>query len=206
MPTPEEATIALTLGTATGPRAPNMNDMLLAAMGIETPGSPLNTLPKEALRGALLIAEQLRRAEAKPGPMAAILAQSPEAKAAGLSEDKGGGLTDLFKKLDEAEAAARGEQVIEPGATGVPIMGEGPKVGGTGGQAPGPGGAQQLTPEQLKSIEAMPVENFAELSRETLKQITQAVVAGTIKLSDEQRQALFEANQANQGGAGGGAQ
>ena len=205
--TQEQAEIALTLGTAKGPRAPNENDLLLAIMGVEVPGSPLNNLPREGLRGAALIKEQLRRAESKPGPLDAILAASPEAKAAGLTPEQKGGLSDLFEKMDKAEAAERGEQGIEPGKAEVPIFGAGPKVGGTGGQAPGPGaGGQQLTPEQLKSVEKMPVENFAELSRETIDQIIKAVTSGTIKLSDEQRTALLAASKANQGGGGGGAQ
>ncbi|KKL63861.1 hypothetical protein LCGC14_2170880 [marine sediment metagenome] len=205
--TQEEAEIALTLGTAKGPRAPNENDLLLAIMGVEVPGSPLNDLPREGLRGAALIKEQLRRAESKPGPLDAILAASPEAKAAGLLPEEKGGLSDLFEKMDKAEAAERGGQVIEPGKAEVPIFGTGPKVGGTGGQAPGPAVAgQQLTPEQLKSVEKMPVENFAELSRETIDQIIKAVTSGTIKLSDEQRTALLAASKATQGGAGGGAQ
>ena len=210
--TPEEAEIALTLGTATGPRAPNTTDMLLRAMGIDAPGSPLNQLPKEAVRGGLLIAEQLRRAEAKPGPLDAILAASPEAKAAGLTPESGGGLADLFEKLDKAEAAESAAGQLDPGAPArgqVPIFGDAPQVGGTGGQAPGPGGSAALTPEQLKSVEKMPVENFAELSRETIDQIIRAVTSGKIKLSDEQRAALLaasQASQASQGGAGGGAQ
>ncbi len=204
--TQQEAEIALTLGTASGPRAPNMNDMLLRAMGVDSPGSPLNDLPKDAVRGGLLIAEQLRRAESKPGPLDALLAQSPEARAAGLGGAQGGGLAELFEKLDAVEGG-QPSAPSAPGSAEVPISGAAPQVGGTGGQAPGPqtGGAA-LTPEQLKTVETMPVENFAELSRETLEQITRAVVAGTIKLSDEQRAALFAANQANQGGAGGGAQ
>jgi len=203
--TQEQATIALTLGQATGPRAPNTTDMLLAAMGIEVPGSPLNNLDKKAVRDGLLVAEQLRRAEAKPGPLDAILSASPEARAAGLGGAQKGGLAELFKKLDEAE----GVKTPAPGPGEVPIFGAAAAVGGTAGQAPGPAIAGALSPEQIKTVEKMPPENFAELSPETLAQITRAVIAKTLTLSDEQRTALFkanQANQANQGGAGGRAQ
>lgn len=208
MPTQAGATIALTLGQG-GPRAPNTTDMLLAAMGIPVPGSPLNDLPKADIRNGLLAAEQLRRAEAKPGPLDAILAASPEARAAGLVGEQGGGLAELFEKMDKAEAAQRGEKVIEPSTGEVPVFGAAPQAGGTGGQAPGPAVGGALTPEQSKAIEAMPPENFAELSPETLDQITRAVLAKTLTLSNEQRQALLaanQANQANQGGSGGGTQ
>ncbi len=201
--TPERAANILALGTASGPRAPNGIDMFAAALGIDVPGSPLNGTPIEDAQSMMLIKEELAKQKGSTEPLLQILAAmgggGGAADALGGLGESDGGLTELFEKFNKGSSAQAPGVEARPGE--VPIFGAGPQVGGQGGQAPGPRGATELRPDQIKAIEAMPVEDFAQLSAETLKQITEAVLAKppTITLSDEQKRALIAANGARLG-------
>ncbi len=202
---------ALTLGSASGPRAPNGVDMFAAAMGIDVPGSPLNGVDKMEAQSMMLLREELAKQSGQSDPFLQMLLGAGQSQGAGgagalgalggaLGGDDSGGLAALFEKINKGERAqAPG---VQAPAGEVPIFGAGPKVGGEGGQAPGPrAGGAELRPDQLKAIEAMKPENFAELSAETLKQIVLAVIAKTLTLSEEQKAALIAANGARLGAA-----
>ncbi len=195
------ATRALTLGSASGPRAPNGVDMFAAALGVDVPGSPLNGVDKMEAQSMMLLREELAKQGGASNPVLEILAAMGQGGAAGAlgGAQESGGLAELFEKINS------GGQAQAPGAGAgaqVPIFGAGPKAGGQGGQAPGPrAGGSELRPDQIKAIEAMTPENFAELSPETLKQIVDAVIAKTLTLSEEQKKALIAANGARLGAA-----
>lgn len=200
---PKRAAEILALGSASGPRAPNGVDMFMAALGIKVPGSPLNTLSREEGQQMMLIREELAKQGGAPDLASQVIAAMGGGGAPGaLSGDTGGGLGELFEKFNKATP---GEGVKAPGIEGtqgqVPILGDAPQVGGTQGQAPGPRVESALRPDQIKAIEAMAPESFAELSPETLKQIVDAVIAKTLKLSEEQKAALIAANGARLGRA-----
>lgn len=190
--TQQQATAAKTIGES--PRAPNMIDLITRGLGLKT-GTPLDTMDPKTARGAAIIQERLRQTESG-GILDAILAANPAT--AGMVQKKAS-VEELFERFDAGGLAAPGAQAPKAGGpTEVPI------AGGAGGQAAGP--ALQLTPEQLTSFAALPVENFAELSPESLVDITLALQTGQLQLTPEQRTALLAALKAQQGTGNAGAQ
>lgn len=181
--TQDQAASALALGRATGARAPSDNDLILRGLGQKT-GTVLDSIDPVIAEGAAIIKEQLRTSESQ-NILDSFLAATPGA--AGLIPEKPG-VEALFKRFREGKEAPGPQVPLAP-----------PVVGGVGGQAAGP----QITLEQLQ---ALPVENFAELSPETLASIVQGLESGQLSLSEEQKRALLEALQALSGGADGGAQ
>ncbi len=184
----QQAAAALALGRATGDRAPNTIDLVLRGLGQKT-NTSLDSIPPPVAQGAAIIQEQL--SSAKSQNTLDVLIQSNPALKGKIPQRPS--VEDLFKRFREGggEAAAQG--------TGAPLTP--PIAGGTGGQAVGP--TLQIDPAAAQQFEALPVENFAELSPESLEAIVIAVDNGQINLSEEQLRALFAALQALSGGTGG---
>ena len=190
--TQEQAVAAKTIGES--PRAPSNIDLISRGLGLTT-GTSLDAMEPGTARGAAIIQERLRQTESE-GVLDAILAANPAT--AGMVQKKES-VEELFERFDAGGPAAPGAQAPKAaGRTEVPI------AGGAGGQATGP--MIQLTPEQLTSFAALPPENFAELSPESLVDITLALQTGQLQLTPEQRTALLAALKAQQDAGNAGAQ
>lgn len=190
--TQQQAVAAKTIGES--PRAPSNIDLISRGLGLTT-GTNLDAMEPATARGAAIIQQNLRQTESE-GFLDAILAANPAT--AGMVRKKES-VEELFERFDAGGLAAREGQAPKAAKPA-----EVPLAGGAGGQAPGP--VIQLTPEQITSFAALPAENFAELSAESLVDITLALQTGQLQLTPEQRTALLAALKAQQDTGNAGAQ